>query len=96
MNHWSALSYGFVSTTWGAHPGHTRESIGSGIGVVHNTYLFDKPQKSVIRGPFTVSPTPAWFVTHKTGHELGPKMVKFNAKPTALQIPSLLFSAIRG
>lgn len=96
VNHWSALSYGFVSTTWGAHPGHTKESIGSGIGVVHNTYLFDKPQKSVIRGPFTVSPTPAWFVTHKTGHELGPKMAKFNAKPSILQIPSLLFSAIRG
>lgn len=96
VNHWSALSYGFVSTTWGAHPGHTKESIGSGIGVVHNTYLFDKPQKSVIRGPFTVSPTPAWFVTNKTSHEVGRKLTKFNAKPSALQIPSLLFSAIRG
>ena len=96
VNHWSALSYGFVATTWGAHPGHTKESIGSGIGVVHNTYLFDKPQKSVIRGPFTVSPTPAWFVTNKTSHEIGKKLVKFNAKPSIRQIPGLLFSAIRG
>ncbi len=96
VNHWSALSYGFVATTWGAYPGHTKESIGSGIGVVHNTYLFDKPQKSVIRGPFMVQPTPAWFVTNKTSHEIGKKLVKFNAKPSIRQIPSLLFSAIRG
>ncbi len=95
INHWSALSYGFVSPTWGAYPGHTKEDIGSGIGVVHNTYLFDRPQKSVIRGPFVVKPKPAWFVTNRTAHELGPKLAKFTARPTVVQIPSLLFSAIR-
>ncbi|MEM9073448.1 MAG: aldehyde dehydrogenase family protein [Myxococcota bacterium] len=96
INHWSALSYGFVSTTWGAYPGHTREDIGSGIGVVHNTYLFDKPQKSVIRGPFTVFPTPAWFLNNKTAHEVGRKLSGFFADPEIRKVPSLLWSAIRG
>lgn len=96
INHWSALSYGFVSTTWGAYPGHTKEDIGSGIGVVHNTYMFDKPQKSVIRGPFTVTPKPAWFANNRTAHELGRKLTEFNAAPTPRGLLSLLWSAVRG
>jgi len=96
VNHWSALSYAFVSTTWGAAPGHELHDIQSGRGVVHNTYLFDRPIKSVIRGPFRVAPKPAWFVNHKTGHELGPKMAEFTAEPSFAKLPSLLFSAVRG
>jgi len=45
INHWPALSYALGSTTWGAYPGHTLNDIQSGIGVVHNTFMFDKPQK---------------------------------------------------
>ena len=44
--------YGLVSPTWGAYPGHTPEDIQSGSGVVHNTWLFDHPEKSVVRAPF--------------------------------------------
>lgn len=96
VNHWPALAYGFVSPTWGAFPGHTADDIQSGAGVVHNTYLFDKPQKSVIRGPFRVKPKPAWFISHQTVHELAKKLTYFNARPSIAKIPSLLWSAIRG
>jgi len=96
INHWAALAYGFVSTTWGAFPGHTMQDIRSGIGVVHNTYMFEKPQKTVIRGPFIVKPTPPWFVTHKTGAELGKKLTNFEAEPDWRKIPGILWSAIRG
>ena len=96
VNHWAALAYGFVSPTWGAFPGHDIYDIRSGKGVVHNTYLFDKPQKSVIRGPFRVSPRPVWFVDHKTAAEVGRKVTYFNADPSLGRIPSLLWSAIRG
>src|SRR5262249_28703235 len=34
VNHWPALAYGFVSTTWGAFPGHDLYDIQSGVGVV--------------------------------------------------------------
>ena len=96
VNHWAALSYSFVSTCWGAFPGHTDEDIRSGRGVVHNSYLFDKPQKTVIRGPFRVFPKPAWFVTNKTAHEIGRKLTGIYADPSPLKIPSLLWSALRG
>ncbi|MEM7605820.1 MAG: aldehyde dehydrogenase family protein [Myxococcota bacterium] len=96
VNHWAALSYGFVSTCWGAFPGHTDEDIRSGRGVVHNTYLFDRPQKTVVRGPFTVFPKPAWFVTNKTAHEIGRKLTSLYYDGSLLRVPSLLFSALRG
>ena len=96
VNHWAALAYGLVTPTWGAFPGHTLEDIRSGRGVVHNTYLFDKPQKSVIRGPFRVFPKPAWFVTNKTSAEIGRKLTYFYADPSFTRIPSILVSAIKG
>ena len=96
VNHWPALAYALVSPTWGAFPGHTVQDIRSGKGVVHNTYLFDRAQKSVVRGPFRVRPKPAWFTNHKTGAELGRKLTYFYADPSATRVPSILWSALRG
>ncbi|MEM8607995.1 MAG: aldehyde dehydrogenase family protein [Myxococcota bacterium] len=96
VNHWSALAYGLVTPTWGAFPGHPLEDIGSGQGVVHNTFLFDRAQKAVVRGPFRVFPKPAWFVTNKTAAEVGRKLTYFYADPSATRIPSILWSALRG
>ena len=42
-------------------PGHTPDDIQSGAGVVHNAFLFDHPEKSVVHAPFVMKPTPAWF-----------------------------------
>lgn len=96
VNHWPALSYAFVSTTWGAYPGHTIYDVRSGIGTVHNTYMFEKPEKSVVRGPFKVFPKPAWFNDHKTSHAIGPKLMRLYREPSLDKIPGLLFEAIRG
>ena len=96
VNHWSALAYGLVTPTWGAFPGHPLEDIGSGQGVVHNTYLFDKPQKSVVRGPFRVIPKPPWFINNKMAAEVGRKLTYFFADPSITRIPGLLFTALRG
>jgi len=96
VNLWSGVGYGLVSTTWGAFPGHPLEDIGSGQGVVHNTYMFDKPQKAVVRAPFRMSPKPVWFVNHKTAADLGHKLTYFYADPSIARIPSLLWSALTG
>ncbi len=96
INHWPALSYGFVSTTWGAFPGHTRQDIGSGIGVVHNTYLFERPQKSVIRGPFHPQPKPPWLATHRTSHVVGRLLTQFEAKPGLWKLPAILAAVMNG
>ena len=96
VNHWPALAYALVSTTWGAFPGHETHDIRSGRGTVHNTYFFGRPQKSVVRGPFRVWPKPAWFCNHKTIHRLGPKIVAFTRRPTLGGLVGLLVEAVRG
>ncbi len=95
VNHWAAIGYVLCSTTWGAFPGHDIYDIQSGLDVVHNTLMFDKPQKSVVRGPFMASPKPAWFITHKNSQKVGKKMASFEAEPSPLKLPGLVFSALR-
>ncbi len=96
INHWAGLGYGFVSTGWGAYPGHVDHDIRSGRGVVHNTYMFDRVQKTVIRGPFRISPKPPWFVTNKNTHKLGPRLVALEAKPSFGRLVRLVLQAVRG
>ena len=48
VNAWAALGYGLSTLPWGAFPGNAPHEIGSGVGVVHNALMFDRPQKSVI------------------------------------------------
>ena len=67
VNLWHGLSFAMGCTTWGAYPGHPRTDIQSGTGVVGNAAMFDRPQKSVVRGPFRSRPKPPWFATAPGG-----------------------------
>jgi aldehyde dehydrogenase (NAD(P)+) len=108
VNAWSALAYLLPSCSWGAFPGHTYNDIQSGIGVVHNAFLFDKPQKSVvyasfhpfprgvIEGQLHLSPRPPWFVTNKKAYSLGPRLAKFEANPGFSHIPGIFKDALLG
>jgi hypothetical protein len=95
VNHWSAVPYGMVSTSWGAYPGHTPEDIQSGTGVVHNTYLLEDVEKSVVRGPFRVPLTPAWFHTNRRSHALSSAFAEFTATRDPRIVPRLLWAAAR-
>jgi acyl-CoA reductase-like NAD-dependent aldehyde dehydrogenase len=96
INHWSAISYALGVTTWGAYPGHTPDDIQSGTGVVHNALMFSRPEKTVARAPFRVWPTPPWFVTNRVAAALGPKLARFEARPSALKALGILATAVRG
>ena len=96
VNHWAAVGYGLVVTPWGAFPGHTARDIQSGNGFVHNTLMFDRPQKTVVQAPFYVWPKPVWFSTHKTAHRLTPKLYRFEAAPSLAKLPGILGLAVRG
>jgi hypothetical protein len=96
VNHWSAVPYGLVSTTWGAYPGHTDTDIQSGRGVVHNTKMLERPQKSVVWGPFRMPTTPVWFHTNRTLHKVGPVLAEFEATQDLTLLPRLLWHAARG
>lgn len=95
INHWSAVSFVLGDAPWGAHPGHTLADAGSGIGVVHNTLMFDRPLKTVLRGPFTQWPKPAWFTTHRRAQLVGRRMAFYEASPTFWQLPSIAWAGLR-
>ena len=96
INGWAGSLFGTAQTTWGAFPGHSLDNIVSGKGAVHNTLLFDHPQKSVIKLPWNSGPKPVWSPTHKTLHDLGRNLFAIEAEPSALKVPALLFAALRG
>ncbi|MBF9336583.1 aldehyde dehydrogenase [Microbacterium lacticum] len=83
VNAWTAFGFLTPTATWGAYPGGTLDDAPSGIGIVHNAFLLDQVERTVVRGPFrpfprsatsalrgyglSVLPKPPWFVTSRTG-----------------------------
>ncbi len=96
INVWTGVNFGIGATSWGAFPGHTRQEIVSGVGTVHNTYLFDHPQKSVVYGPFRPFPKPVWMADHRTLLSVGRQVTGFEAAPSLLKVPGVGLAAARG
>ncbi len=97
VNYWAAAAYSMAVTPWGAFPGHTIDNIQSGIGMVHNTFMFSRPQKTVLRAPFRTRPVPIWFETRaKRGWKVFPKLVQFEASPYIWKVPAIIWAALRG
>ena len=85
---------------WGRRPGAPTRGIRAptsspGTGVVGNALMFDRPQKSVVRGPFRSRPKPPWFATAKDSYDVMRRFVAFEAEPSAAKIPGLLLAAMR-
>jgi acyl-CoA reductase-like NAD-dependent aldehyde dehydrogenase len=91
VNIWGGISFALGSTTWGAYPGHTLEDIGSGMGVVRNARLIDRPQKTVLRAPFTLLLKPPWFVTHRNAHRVLSRSAVLAADPHWWRLPGIGF-----
>lgn len=96
VNCWAGALYGSCSATWGAFPGHPLEEIVSGRGVVHNTFLFDHPQKTVMTLPWRIKPTPVWFPNHKNLQQLATRLCAIEADPSLLKLPGLVAAALKG
>jgi acyl-CoA reductase-like NAD-dependent aldehyde dehydrogenase len=108
INAWSGLGFLLVRTPWGAFPGHRLDDVQSGIGFVHNTFLFDKPERTVVRAPFrpyprsllggdfTLLPRPPWFVTNRKQDVIGRLLTSFEYKPSWLKIPRIFANALLG
>jgi acyl-CoA reductase-like NAD-dependent aldehyde dehydrogenase len=97
VNYWAGTGFALVVAPWGAFPGHPIHNIQSGTGVVHNTLMFERPEKCVLRAPFRSMPTPPWFATRgKTASKLFPKLVEFEASPSLWKVPGILWTAVVG
>lgn len=95
LNLWHAYAFAFSTTTWGAYPGHPVTDIQSGTGVVGNALLFDRPQKSIVTGPFRQTPTPVTFATATGGATAMRRFVDFELSPGLTKLPGLVAAALR-
>lgn len=96
LNVWSGLGFALASTTWGAFPGHTVEKPGSGLGVVHNAFLFDHPQRTILRAPFRPGRRPVWWPNFRRLPALGRGLVDYEAAPSLGRLLRLLPLAYMG
>ena len=107
VNAWTGVGFLLPQASWGAFPGHTVDDIQSGTGTVHNTMLFDRPQKTVVRAPFhpyprslvhgrpTLLPVPPWFVTHRRAHRVSERLTRFEADHAVRRLPGIFAAALR-
>lgn len=108
VNLWNAVAFLLAHTTWGAYPGHSLNDVQSGIGIVRNAFLFDRPEKTVAYGPFrpfprswlhgeaAMLPRPPWFVTNTTALATVQRVTEFAFDPGYRRLPRILLSALRG
>jgi aldehyde dehydrogenase (NAD(P)+) len=108
INAWVGAAFLIARAAWGAYPGHSYTDVQSGIGIVHNALMFDKPLKTVVSAPFhpfprsirggenTLFPKPPWFLTNRTSESTARKLTEFAAAPSAAKLPALFSSALRG
>ncbi|WP_163936206.1 aldehyde dehydrogenase family protein [Paraferrimonas sp. SM1919] len=106
INAWTGLGFLTPICGWGGYPGHTLEDAGSGIGMVHNTFMFDKLQRTIVEAPFrpfprnllhggmTLLPNPPWYVHNTRGAILGKLLTAFQFKPSFLKLPRIFFHAL--
>ena len=108
VNAWTGLGFLMPQCPWGAFPGHTLDDVQSGIGFVHNTYMFDRVERCVVTAPFrpfprnllsldfSLLPRPPWFVTNRKQHKLGKLLTRFQYRPSLLKIPRIFLNALLG
>ena len=96
VNQWPGLGYALMSAPWGAFPDVDLAHVQSGLGFVHNTYLLERPQKTVLRAPLTMFPKPSWFSTHRRPEALAWKLLQLYCRPSPWKLPGLLNQAMRG
>jgi aldehyde dehydrogenase (NAD(P)+) len=107
VNAWTGVGFLSAGATWGAFPGHALQNVQSGIGIVHNAFLLDGAERTVVRGPFrpfprsiahgefALSPKPPWFVSARTARQTGQLLSRFAAQPSVAKLPAVLNSAFR-
>ncbi|MFC7487925.1 aldehyde dehydrogenase family protein [Knoellia sp. CPCC 206453] len=107
VNAWTAVGFLTAGAPWGAFPGHTIDDVQSGIGIVHNAFLLQDTERTIVRGPFrpfprsfvggefSLSPKPPWFVSARSARRTGQLMTRFAAKPSWGRLPGIFVSAFR-
>lgn len=96
INIWPGVAFALMSTPWGAFPDSGLQDIQSGVGTVHNTYLLEYPEKTILRAPLSFRPKPLWFSTHRCPESLARALIKLTIRPGVGRLLPVLLNALRG
>ena len=96
INEWSALGFVIPTLPWGGYPGNKDNDIQSGQGYVHNTLLFESPQKGIVYSRFRLSPIidPPWFVTNNKAHRIFKNLTYYQATKSKINLIKTIFSTL--
>ena len=96
INEWSAIGFVIPTLPWGGYPGNKDNDIQSGQGYVHNSYLFESPQKGIVYSKFKMAPIidPPWFVTNKKAHRIFKNLTYYQATKSKINLIKLVFSTL--
>ncbi len=96
VNQWSALAYSLLTPPWGGAPGASLEDAQSGIGQVHNTYLLERVEKTVLYGPLVNFPKPVWFPGHRNALRVGRELIGLYHQPSNHRLMKLFQHSLIG
>lgn len=108
INAWTGLGFLLSPVPWGGFAGATLQDVQSGIGTVHNTFMLDKTERTVVEAPFrpfprnllslgvTLLPRPPWFITNRQQHVVGKLLTRFQYKPSWFKLPRIFLHALLG
>lgn len=96
INVWTGVIFSLTACPWGAFPGNPLPDIRSGQGFVHNTYLFEYPQKTLLRAPFRIRPLPLWFANHPNLKTIAQHYQDLLSHSDWRKFLRLVFAALRG
>jgi aldehyde dehydrogenase (NAD(P)+) len=91
-----AYCFGLGTTPWGGFPGQPLHDPRSGRGFVHNTWMLDGVEKAVMWSPGALPVKPTYFPTHRTLHQLGPRLIALEARRDWSALPGVLWLGLRG
>jgi acyl-CoA reductase-like NAD-dependent aldehyde dehydrogenase len=89
-------TWGFYTmiAPWGGFPGSDISDIQSGVGRVANFLMLHRPEKTVMRAPFTRKPYP-FVATAKDLQVFSKRLAEFETAPSFWKLPGLYMSAKR-
>lgn len=93
INIWPGFSYYLGTAPWGAYPGNPYNDIQSGIGHVHNPFLFSDIEKSVLYAPFQIKPRPLSPFNPKS-FKISKALMKYEGHPNTMNLLRLIWQAV--
>ncbi len=108
INGWSGLGFLLTAAPWGGFAGATLENVQSGLGTVHNAFMLEATERTVVEAPWTpfprnllsgrmtLLPRPPWFITNRRQATLGRLLTAFQYRPGWLKLPRIFINALLG